>query len=77
MKQLLISVILVYQRVFSPDKGLLRGLYPFRGVCNMHPSCSEYMILAIKKHGAVKGFFLGILRLSRCHPFQKKLVDMP
>ena len=77
MKTVLIAVVVVYQRIFSPDQGLLRGLYPFQGACAMYPSCSEYMILSIKKNGSIKGVFFGILRIGRCHPFQKNLVDIP
>ncbi|OGZ05039.1 MAG: hypothetical protein A2942_03470 [Candidatus Lloydbacteria bacterium RIFCSPLOWO2_01_FULL_50_20] len=77
MKNILISVVVFYQRIFSPDKGILRQLYPFRGACVMYPSCSEYMLLAVKKYGLFKGFFLGIYRIGRCHPFQKKLIDPP
>ncbi len=77
MKNPLLFFIGIYQRVFSPDKGILRGLYPFSGACIMYPSCSEYMRLAIEKHGTAKGFMMGVLRIGRCHPFQKKLVDVP
>jgi hypothetical protein len=77
MKAFFITLVVFYQRIFSPDQGILRGLYPVRGVCAMYPSCSEYMILSIKKHGAVKGIFFGILRIGRCHPFQKKMIDIP
>lgn len=77
MKILLTTLIVFYQRVFSPDTGMLRGLYPTRGACAMYPTCSEYMKLAITKHGALKGFVRGVLRIGRCHPFQKKLIDVP
>jgi hypothetical protein len=77
MHTVLILSIRAYQYLISPDKGLLRGLYPFRGACAMYPSCSEYMILAIEKYGSMKGFYLGIRRIGRCHPFQKNLVDIP
>ena len=36
--------------------------------CRYFPSCSEYMIEAIQKHGVLSGFFLAIRRLMRCHP---------
>lgn len=77
MKSFCVALVIFYQRVFSPDRGMLRGLYPLRGVCVMYPSCSSYMILAIRKHGAMKGVLAGIMRIGRCHPFQKKLIDMP
>lgn len=77
MRSLVVFAIVLYQYVFSPDRGVLRVLYPFRGACMMYPSCSEYMILVIKKHGVMKGAFLGIVRIGKCHPFQKKLIDVP
>lgn len=77
MKFVIIGIIRVYQVIFSPDKGIFRALYPSRGGCVMYPTCSEYMILAIWKYGSVKGVLRGIARIGRCHPFQKKLVDMP
>lgn len=56
--------------------GLIRGyklivspLLP--SACRFHPTCSEYMKDAIEKHGVLKGFGLGLRRLSRCHPFHQ------
>ena len=77
VKYVLIKVIHLYQLVLSPDKGFLRFLYPIRGACVMYPTCSEYMVLSVEKHGALKGFIKGIRRIGRCHPYQKKLVDLP
>lgn len=77
MKMLIKFFITLYQYIFSPDTGLLRCLYPVRGACVMYPTCSEYMKIAVEKHGSMKGIWLGILRICRCHPFQKKLVDVP
>jgi len=37
--------------------------------CRFEPSCSRYMIEAVNKYGAVRGVFMGIRRLLRCHPF--------
>jgi len=41
----------------------------FPRVCRFYPSCSEYTICALEKYGIVKGAFLGIKRLLKCHPF--------
>jgi len=37
--------------------------------CRFHPSCSDYTRLAIRKFGPVKGLYLGIKRLLKCHPW--------
>lgn len=57
---LLLQPIYIYKRVISPV------LPPS---CRYTPSCSTYMIEALKKHGPVKGLYLGIRRILRCHPW--------
>jgi putative membrane protein insertion efficiency factor len=37
--------------------------------CRFHPSCSDYSIQALKKYGFLKGGWLGVKRILRCHPF--------
>lgn len=37
--------------------------------CRFHPSCSEYALEALQRHGAVKGLWLALRRLSSCHPW--------
>jgi uncharacterized protein len=55
-----ITLIRAYQIFISPF---------LPGSCRFYPTCSEYTLTAIRQHGAVKGVFLGIRRLMRCHPF--------
>ena len=62
----LILLVRVYQVVLSPL---------FSGCCRFEPSCSNYMIEALQTHGVVKGLYLGIMRLLRCHPFGKSGYD--
>lgn len=60
MKQLLIFIVKSYQYLLSP-------LFP--ASCRHTPTCSSYMIQAIQEWGALKGFWLGVKRISRCHPW--------
>ncbi len=39
--------------------------------CRFTPSCSQYMVEAIQKHGALKGIWLGVKRIGRCNPYCK------
>ena len=59
-KFLLIKLIILYKR----------GISPFLpGACRFQPTCSEYMLQAIQIHGVLKGLYLGIRRIFRCHPW--------
>jgi hypothetical protein len=39
--------------------------------CRFRPTCSEYMMDAVSRYGAVRGVWLGLKRLGRCHPFHQ------
>ena len=39
--------------------------------CRFEPSCSQYMIDAVTKYGALKGFLMGVWRILRCNPFHE------
>ncbi|NPA90468.1 MAG: membrane protein insertion efficiency factor YidD [Chloroflexi bacterium] len=60
MKQVALWLIRFYQRAISP-------LFP--PSCRFTPTCSQYTYEAIEKYGLVKGGWLGVKRISRCHPF--------
>ncbi|WP_283678571.1 membrane protein insertion efficiency factor YidD [Lentilactobacillus sp. Marseille-Q4993] len=62
MKRFVIWLVRGYQRFISP-------LFP--PTCRYYPTCSSYMITAVKKHGAFFGAVMGIARILRCHPFVK------
>ncbi len=53
----------------------LRPILP--AVCRFHPSCSEYFILAVQKHGPLKGGCKGVYRICRCNPFNPGGFDPP
>ncbi|WP_158773799.1 membrane protein insertion efficiency factor YidD [Cobetia sp. L2A1] len=59
MTGLLVGLLRGYQLVISPLLGPR---------CRFYPSCSHYGLEAIKEHGPLKGFWLTLKRLSRCHP---------
>ena len=54
---------------------VLRPIMP--AVCRFHPSCSEYFILAVRKHGAIRGACKGVGRICRCNPWNRGGFDPP
>ena len=62
MKKFLIFLIHLYQKI--PGN--------WHNKCRFQPTCSNYAIEAIEKHGSIKGLYLSIKRIFRCHPFSKK-----
>ena len=62
MRRLLVACIRFYQR------GISRWT---PAVCRFTPTCSQYAVDAIEKYGALKGVWLAVRRICRCHPFNK------
>jgi len=49
-----------------------RGISPWLpSACRFYPTCSEYMLQAVEKHGAWRGIWMGARRLAKCHPFHE------
>ena len=65
-RRTLVGLIRGYQKFISP------ALPP---ACRFYPSCSQYAIEAIARHGALRGSWLAARRLARCHPFHPGGVD--
>ena len=59
MKYIIIFIVKFYQTT-APQK--------VREACLYEPTCSNYMIQAVEKYGAIKGFIMGIKRIMRCKP---------
>lgn len=60
----LIWCIRAYQKTLSPLKPALFS-------CRFHPTCSQYCIEALKRHGVLKGSLLSLWRIIRCNPFSR------
>lgn len=66
MKRVFIAIIRGYQLFISPVIG---------SSCRFYPTCSHYAREAIEKHGAVKGGWMSLKRIGRCHPWNEGGVD--
>lgn len=66
--RLLLLLIRAYQLVLSPLLG---------PVCRFTPSCSRYTATCIERHGALRGSWLGVKRIGRCHPWNPGGHDPP
>jgi len=60
MKKILIAILKTYRYALSP-------LYP--SCCRFTPTCSEYSVEALESYGTLKGLYLTLKRILKCHPF--------
>ncbi len=60
VRQLLLFAIRLYRSLISPAMG---------PSCRFYPSCSEYAFEAIDRYGVIKGGYLALKRILKCHPF--------
>jgi putative membrane protein insertion efficiency factor len=60
MKHIIIFFIKAYQLLISPI---------FAGSCRFYPSCSEYAVESVCRFGSIKGTWMAIKRIGRCHPW--------
>lgn len=66
MKFLLLLILRFYRKAISPYLG---------NNCRFHPTCSVYAMQAIEKYGALKGTWLAMKRIGKCHPFHPGGID--
>jgi putative membrane protein insertion efficiency factor len=66
VKYLLIGLLKLYRLLISPLYGQ---------VCRYYPTCSAYALEAVQVHGSIKGSWLALRRLARCHPWAAGGVD--
>jgi hypothetical protein len=69
-RYLVIKILNIYQRTLSRDHGFFKFLSPY-GYCKFSPTCSQYAIEAIEKHGIFSGGAKALWRVLRCHPWSK------
>ncbi|WP_106497524.1 membrane protein insertion efficiency factor YidD [Lentibacillus sp. Marseille-P4043] len=67
MKYIFIAIIQFYRKAISPFKP---------PTCRFYPTCSEYGLEAFRRFGAIKGAYLTIRRIAKCHPFHPGGVDL-
>ena len=63
MKTVLLALIRFYRSCISPMRP---------PCCRFIPTCSEYALEAVEKYGALKGGWLAVRRISKCHPFHRQ-----
>ena len=59
MRIVIVALLRFYKRWISPF---------LPSACRFHPTCSMYMLEAVQKHGPIRGIWLGLKRIGRCHP---------
>ncbi len=66
MRHLFVALVRLYQLTLSP-------LLP--PACRFYPTCSQYALVAVREHGVLRGGWLAVARLARCHPWNPGGVD--
>lgn len=66
MRPFFLALIRAYQYILSPL---------FTPTCRFYPTCSEYAFQAVKRYGALRGSWMALRRILRCHPFHAGGVD--
>lgn len=71
MKKIVLQLISLYQKTNFFRHQLLKNLFLTDASCRFTPTCSQYTYQAVNKYGTIKGLFLGLKRIIRCHPWSK------
>ncbi len=71
MKRIILACVRFYQKTSFFHNYFFRLFFMSDRVCRFTPTCSEYIYQAVEKYGVIKGLWLGLKRIVRCHPWSK------
>jgi putative membrane protein insertion efficiency factor len=71
MKRVVLNLIRLYQRSWFYRAGIFKALFLSDAACRFRPTCSQYVYQAIKRYGIMRGGWLGVKRIARCHPWSQ------
>jgi putative membrane protein insertion efficiency factor len=71
MKKIVLMLIKGYQNTSFLHANVLKILFLTDASCRFSPTCSQYTYEAVNKYGVIKGLFIGLKRISRCHPWAR------
>lgn len=68
LKKIVLLFIRVYQKTLSFDHGIISYIIPVK-FCRFYPSCSQYTYESVSQFGILRGMWMGMKRVSKCHPW--------
>jgi len=71
MKKVILKAIRFYQKTAFFHNQLFRTLFLTDSICRFEPTCSRYAYMAVEKYGSIKGLWVGLKRILRCHPWSQ------
>lgn len=71
MKKAVLMLIKMYQHTSFLHASILKTLFLTDASCRFTPTCSRYTYQAVDKYGVIKGLFIGLKRIIRCHPWAR------
>lgn len=71
MKKIVLSLIRIYQKTDFFRASFFKTFFLSDAACRFTPTCSRYTYQAVDKYGTLKGLFIGLKRIVRCHPWNK------
>ncbi|HUS60036.1 MAG TPA: membrane protein insertion efficiency factor YidD [Nevskiaceae bacterium] len=71
MKKTILFLIRFYQKHLAFESRIFKLLFLTDKVCRFKPTCSEYTYQAVSRYGIIRGCWLGLKRVVRCHPWNK------